>query len=441
MPQVIDILTYLVFLLLHFFVFLFNYLLWNRKLFQPAVLFSLVWLVILIVHLFFRVTILDELGSLSLRLHFIFLAGTVFFSLGGVLIYIYNKQIGIYKKVEIAVPTEINRWFKLSLVSIIFLGLPLYIQASYKIFLASQAENFFTGLRGELVYGQADIGPLKYLMSLSFVTYAITLYDYYNKRNRFNLNLLIISLLILIGYAIFSTGRTYFFLILTIYLGIGLFVNKKFSIKRYSLAFAFFIITFISIGAIYGKGASTYYSTKENIEEVGENLGIYLVTSLNALDIELNDNTGLKTNGENTLRLFIKIGMSLGLIPEKQMANLAQDFVYVPYATNVYTYYSPYIKDFGLGYAYLILFLIGTFHAWLHNMAITTYKIRYIFYYAFLLFPLFLSFFADEYLTLLSFWLQLFFLTEVLFSLNMIANLLSKRDGKSEVKTSAANQL
>ena len=431
MFQLINILIFLVFLILHFFVFLFNYILWDRKLFQPAVLFSLVWLFILLVHLFFRFTVLDELGSLSLKLHLIFLAGTIFFSLGGILVYIYNRQRGICKKLVNAAPTEINRWFKLTLVSIIFIGLPLYIQASYKIFLASQAESFFTGLRGELVYGQADIGPLKYLMSLSFVTYAVTLYDYYTKRNSFNLSILIITLVILIVYAVFSTGRTYFFLILTIYLGIGLFVNKKFSIKRYSLAFAIFIITFISIGAIYGKGASTYYSTKENISEVGENLGVYLVTSMNALDIELNDNSVLKTNGENTLRLFIKIGMALGILPERQMANLAQEFVYVPYATNVYTYYSPYIKDFGVGYAYLMLFLIGTFHAWLHNMAITTYKIRYIFYYAFLLFPLMLSFFADEYLTLLSFWLQLFFLTEVLFFLNTMANLLSKRYSKN----------
>ena len=100
---------------------------------------------------------------------------------------------------------------RLIFVSILVIGLPLYIQAAYRLFIASNLENFFIGLRTELSYGDEDIGPLKYLISFSFVVYAINLYVYLKEKNKVNKSLFIVSLLITIVYAIFATGRTFFF--------------------------------------------------------------------------------------------------------------------------------------------------------------------------------------------------------------------------------------
>ena len=420
MPHYTNILPGLIFILLHFFVFLFNFLLWDKKLFHPAVLFSFLWFSILIIHFFFRFTILDQLGPLSVRLHLVLLIGTVCFSLGGIPQYIYNRQLGVSKKKTILTPVEINMVFKVVLVTIIFIGLPFYIQASYKIFLASQAEEFFKGLRHELTEGYGDVGPVKYLIPIAYLVYAINLYSYYHKKNSINLVLLIITLLSLVTYAIFATGRTYFLMILSIYLGIGVFANQKFSLKKYVGAFGIFILTFSLIGIIYGKGGSAYYSFKENINASAENLGIYLVTPLNALDVEMDNKALISSEGDNTLRFFIKLGMELNLLPKRKVVDLIQDYSFVPYPTNVYTYYSPYIRDFGIGYAWLMLGFFGAIHTWLYSKAVNTGSIKYIFYYAFLLHPLLLSFFSDEYLTLFSFWFQLFIFNEVVVVANSL---------------------
>lgn len=416
----------LIFLLVHFFVFLINYLIWNRRVFQPAVLFSLTWLAVLLMQFVFRFTVLDELRPLSLELHLLFLAGTIIFSVGGLLIYLNCKK-NESKNVYALAQGEISVILQTVLTILILIGLPFYISASYQIFIASQAEEFFKGLRNELTAGDADIGPSKYFMSLAYVVYAVNLYAYYKQKSKLNMVLLIVSFLLLLIYAVFGTGRTYFLIIFSIYLGVGFFSNPNFSVKKYAGAFGIFIMTFVLIGIIYGKGGSAFFSIKENINAAVENLGIYVVTPLNALDVEIKDNTVIKTEGDNTLRFFKKIGMQLGVLPNKKVADLIQVYVYVPYATNVYTYYSPYIKDFGIAYSLFMLFVFGLLHAWVYNKAVKTGAVRYIFYCSFLFFPLFLSFFSDEYLTLMSFWIQVAVFIEVILFINSIV-FLKKRD-------------
>ncbi len=417
MPHFLDIITETVFILLQFFLFLFNYMLWRKNLFQPAVLFSFVWFAMLVLHIICRVTVLDELYRLSIDVLLIFFAGTLSFTAGGCFMYLYLGAKHPSNEKPAALMPEINRLLVAALVAVIALGLPFYIMASYKIFIASQAEEFFKGLRTELTAGNADVGPTKYFMSLSFVVYAVALYAYYKKKSRFNLTLLITSFLITATYAIFATGRTYFLIILSIYLGVSLLANPSFSLKKYFAALGIFLLTFVLIGVMYGKGGSVYYSAKQNVTEATRNLGIYLVTPMNALDVEIHKNAPT-TNGDLTLRFFSKIAMSIGLIPQQKVPELIQQYAYVPYATNVYTYYSPYIRDYGVWYACFILFSSGIFHTWIYNKAVATRSVRYIFYYSFLLFPLLLSFFSDEYLTLFSLWLQIIFYTELIIFCN-----------------------
>jgi oligosaccharide repeat unit polymerase len=139
---------------------------------------------------------------------------------------------------------------------------------------------------------------------------------------------------------------------------------------------------------------------------------------LNALDIELQTKNTEFQNGNNTLRFFIKAGQKIGLFKDKKITDLIQEYQFVPYATNVYTFYSPYIRDMGLIYAFFILSMIAIVHTWLYKIAQTVPKARL--YYSFLLFPLLLTFFADQYLSLFSFWLQIFLLTELIYFINKL---------------------
>jgi oligosaccharide repeat unit polymerase len=300
------------------------------------------------------------------------------------------------------------------------IGLPFFLEASYKIFIASNVENFFVGLRTELVYEEQDIGPLKYLFPFSFIVYAINLQSFLKERNQKNRVLFIISFLVTITYAIFNTGRIIFLAVLVVYIGMNFIYNKKFSLKKLFLPIIIFMIIFISFGIVYGKGGNLDDSTKENIGSAAQTTAIYMVASLNALDLEMHHQFKVNYDGNNSLRFFIKIGKILNLIPNSKVNELLTPFIYVPYPTNVYTFYSPYIKDFGKFFSWLMIALFGLIHTFLYNKAISTKSLRYSLYYSIMLFPLLISFFADQYLTLTSFWLQIIVYVEAFICLNSL---------------------
>ena len=258
MPHsIINITTDIIFILLHFFLLLFSYYLLGKKYFQPAFLFSFTWLWILILHFIFRFTLLDKLEALHGNVYFIFFIGNLFFLLGSFLADSRFKNNLLKRTVTQQIQVSTNFKLRLILTVILLLGLPFYIQAAFKIFLASQAENFFSGLRSELVYGEANIGVLKYLVPLAYVVYAFNLYDYYIKKNNRNRVLVILTLLALFTYAVFATGRIPFLMILCIHLGVSLFANTNFSIKKYLALFGIFVIFFMVVGILSGKGGST----------------------------------------------------------------------------------------------------------------------------------------------------------------------------------------
>jgi oligosaccharide repeat unit polymerase len=394
----------------------------KRKFMNPAVLFSFLWFVILLLHFIFSFTLLNELLPLSISTYFIFFIGVLAFSFGSFIQTVYWQKEKIVKNNIEYIPNiyenQVSIILRFILLVIIVIGLPFFLEASYKIFIASNVENFFIGLRTELIYGEEDIGPLKYLFPFSFIVYAINLQSFLKERNQKNRILFITSFLVAITYAIFTTGRIIFLAVLVVYMGMNFIYNTNFSVKKLFLPIIIFMLIFISFGIVYGKGGSLEDSTKENIGPAAQTTAIYMVASLNALDFDMHHQFKVYYDGNNSLRFFIKIGKTLNLIPNSKVNDLLTPFVYVPYPTNVYTFYSPYIKDFGRFYSWLMIALFGLIHTFLYNKAISTKSLRYSLYYSIMLFPLMISFFADQYLSLTSFWLQMFFFIEGVIFLN-----------------------
>ncbi|MDQ2718997.1 MAG: oligosaccharide repeat unit polymerase [Bacteroidota bacterium] len=393
----------------------------HRKIMHPAVLFSLLWTVILFLHLIFGFTILDQLSSLRLETYFIIFIGALFFSLSSFVVSKYFEKMAITKRVDEPPKfREVNTSLSLRIIflTIIIAGLPFYIQASYRVFLASNIDNFFVGLRTELSYGDEDIGITKYLTSFSFVVFAINYYGLLRQGNKKNVWLAILSFIVALVYSIFATGRTYYFLILSIYVGISYLLKKRFSIKKYLWPLLIFFLLFMSIGIIYNKGADKDDTLKENLHSISEATAIYLVSSLNAFDLEIKNNIKAKYAGENTLLFFVKGFQKFDLLPNTKTGSLIAEFVFVPYPTNVYTFYSPYIRDFGKIYAWLMIGLFGALHTWVFYKASITKDLRYTVYYSFLLYPLLMSFFQDQYMSLISTWLQIVFYTELFLAIN-----------------------
>ncbi len=388
---------------------------------HPSVLFSLVWFIILLMHFIFSFTLLNELFPLTLPTYFIFFIGVLAFSFGSFIEkVILEKNENKPKNITHISATKVNFTLRCIILGIAIVGLPFYIEAAYRVFLASHLESFFGGLRTELAYGDEDIGPVKYLTSFSFVVFAIELYAFYKDRNRVNKLLVILSFLIALTYAIFVTGRTLILMLLAVYIGISYILNKRFSIKKIAGLIVLFMIFFVAIGIMYGKGGDTENTAKENVLPASQGVAIYLVTSLNALDLEMNNQFHVNYDGNNSLRFFMKIGEQFGWIPNAKVNELIQPFALVPYPTNVYTVYSPYIKDFGILYAWFMLAIFGLLHTWLYNKALSTKNIRFSLYYSFLLFPLLISFFMDFYLTISSLWIQIIFFIEIILKFNTL---------------------
>ena len=425
MNELSNILTELIFILLHLFVFLANYLFANKNLFYPSVLFSLSWVVILTLHFIFSFTILDQLYPLGIGTLLIFFIGTLSFSFGCFMMSVYRHQRGFERPIHLQFEPPIFRIslkLRMIFLAILVAGLPFYIQASYRVFLASHIDNFFVGLRTELSYGDEDIGLTKYLVTFSFVIFSLNYYTYLKQKSNLNLLIVIFTLIITLAYSVLATGRTYFFMILSIYLGISYLIKKGFSLKKYIVPVLIFSLLFISIGILYGKGGSTDDSLKENLQNSSETTATYLVSSLSALDVERKNNVRAKYGGENTLLFFVKIGQKLDLLPNVKAGTLLSEFVFVPYPTNVYTFYSPYIRDYGMLYAWLMIALFGALHTWIFHKAVNTKNIRYSLYYSFLLYPVLMSFFQDQYMSLFSTWLQMIFYTEAFLAINSYFN-------------------
>ncbi len=417
-----NILAAFIFIIAHGLLFFFNYKIFEKRIMQPAVLFSLLWFIILLLHFIFSFTILNELPPLSISTYLIFFVGVITFSLGAFLQTFAWQKKNINKIKSAPVSTEeISTYLKYILLILAIIGLPFFIKKMYQIFIASNLDNFLVGLRTEISYGDADLGIVKYFFAFSLVTYAFILQSYLKQKNLLNTILLILSFLVALTYAIFTTGRLLFLFILAVYLGMKFIHGKtSFTIKRTLIFVVFFITVFMIFGVIYGKGGSTESNAVENIIPATQSTAIYLVSPLNALQYQLHDQLQINYNGSYSLRFFIKLAKSFNLISNREVKEVVQPFVFIPYPTNVYTGYSAYIKDFGKLYAWVIYFFLGMFHSYLYNKAIEKKNFRNSFWYSLMLFPLIVSFFDDQYFSAISIWIQFAVFIEITILLNKL---------------------
>ncbi|MDQ6764288.1 MAG: oligosaccharide repeat unit polymerase [Bacteroidota bacterium] len=395
----------------------------KKNVMQPAVLFSLVWFLVILLHFIFRFTILFDLYALHFTTFMVFFIGTLLFSASSLLVTLRNQQRGVsgaWKMEENSFQDGISLKLRYILLGITIIGFPFYIQAAYRVFIASNIEDFFVGLRTELSYGNEDIGPVKYLVSFSFVVYAINLYVYLKEKSKINKILFIVSLLFTVAYAVFMTGRTFLFMILVIYFGMNYLQNNRFSLKKNTWLIGLFLTVFLLIGVVLGKGGNKDVSIQENLNSSSENIAIYMVSSLNGIDWELTHQPTINYTGANNFRFFIKIGNQFNLLTNIKVSELLQEFIFIPYPTNVYTFYSPYIKDFGKLYAWIMISIFGLIHTMLNDKARFFKDLRNSIYYSFMLFPLLLSFFQDQYMSLFSSWLQIVVYTELFILLNRV---------------------
>jgi oligosaccharide repeat unit polymerase len=153
------------------------------------------------------------------------------------------------------------------------------------------------------------------------------------------------------------------------------------------------------------------FTNKAQVEQTGDIAQIalrstvaYIVCPTAALDHVMTHPSDFTTAENHTFRSFLKVAAALHLITYTPLPAL-DDYVFVPYSTNVYTVYKPYITDFGLYGAQIAFLIIGFLHCVLYRKAKAESGF-WLYIFAMTMFPVIMICFDDLYTWMFGFLLQ-----------------------------------
>ena len=345
-------------------------------------------------------------NSLSYETYFIILFGVFAFSLGSELALFAFPNHGKHniRRIE----------QKNILVGLIFwlpiIGLPFFVANAYFLAANGPSDILLINLRRSLTGedGSPDkFGWWVYLISIANFSIGLNFINQVNWRRQ------IISISAAITYDIFATGRTFLVFTMVFILALQL-ILKRPNFKRNILLWSIpFIVSFFILGATLGKGGILDQGLKENIDSIVPIFRTYVVGPVPAFDQYLRNKPEVDF-GKNTFRFFLAVLSKIGI--DIKVPQLMQPFVFVPDPVNVYTLYQTYFMDYSFIGVYLIQFFLGFFHGFLYVKSKSGHPF-YIFIFSIFLYPLFMQFFEDQYVSLLSTWLQYLLLALIFFPL------------------------
>jgi oligosaccharide repeat unit polymerase len=281
---------------------------------------------------------------------------------------------------------------------------------SYNLGKDGPFDDFFTNLRFSLTKDDnpESYGILSYAIVLSFISTGLHLFLILQNASKLRF---FITLLVSLTYTVFFTGRTMFFLLFIMLIGILLATRRVSCTKGISYLVFIGTIVFSAVGILLGKGLSFQASIVENLTNLWDVFIIYLLGSLPAFDIYIQSKESFDY-GRNMFRTLFAFFNKIGF--ETRVPLLIKEYQYIPFPTNVYTIYQPYFDDFSIIGAVSIQFFLGLLHGFFYRK-IDKGKPIYIMLYAIFLYPLLMQFLQDQYFNLLSTWIQYFILLYIYF--------------------------
>lgn len=385
------------------FLLVINYLI-KKDIGYPPFLFCLIWTIILLGYFIISESGVLIIYKLSNSVLLFYVLGALSFSIGGVIAISFSKKRlnNNCKRPDYYLK---SKFFDQLLFWIPVIAFPLFVYKMYKIASTPGMSNLFQGLRYQVSVNTVDIGYLQYILPFTFVN-LITRFLLFKNRNSKKSDKFkyYFSLILTILYCFATTGRTYFFFLITIFIGYSI-VNRTFKVKFFLWILPLVFIIFYIYAVLLNKGGSTSNSISENLNGTINSLYSYLFGGLKAFDQTLNNPSFYFHNGAFLYRFPQKIFFDLGIITNKPI-QLVQDYANVPFPTNVYTIYYSYYYDYGTIYTFIMIIILGAFQTLLFIKMRFTKQILFIFLYIVFLYPLFISFFQDQYISLLSTWLQ-----------------------------------
>lgn len=383
-------------------IFIFCYFI-NKDIFYPPALFSLLWTVILIIYVAFMLVNKATLEYLvDYRCLLVFVLGQLAFCTGS----LFATNRSLKEKIKNQQPALKYRFDKFVFIFLLLL-LPVYVYKLMSIVNASSVTDvgFFIALRYEITSGESPLGALQYLNTFALFGFGVALYKFnytgFNDKPILNKIYKYTFYLIVLAYTVLSTARTILLLLFCIYLGFRLMkqgLSKKFLIILLTCA----VLVFAIYAFVLHKGGGEFYSVEQNVENISNSLVSYLLGGVYAFNTVITNNI-VPEYGANSFRFFVALMNAAG-ITDMEPKSTITPFIYTPIMSNVYSVYYVYFKDFWyFGIAFLGLF--GYLHTRFYYRAKRDFF--NLFMYSVLLYPLLMSFFQDQYFTLLSQWIQL----------------------------------
>lgn len=380
----------------------------SKNLFYPPAMFCFVWTIVFLSYVIFlssKTTFIYELDISTLLIFFI---GEILFSVFGFLAIIQTKSLFYEPETNF----KVTYYFDIILLFILLGLFPFYLNAVMRIVDGSKFAkvNFYLALRHEFVFNNANLGIWDYLNTFSIFAFAFFQYklNFTKQPEKKTVIAKVYKVLFYVTvftYAFLTTGRTSFVFLLTIYLVIK--VTAK-TIKRYhvTLVSIVFLIIFIANAFILGKGASVDDSVTENTSSILDNFTIYFLGGVYGFDSVVKSGFILDY-GENVFRFFIAVAYALGISNVEPRA-LVMPYITTPILSNVYTVYYNYFKDFSyLGLCFNCIY--SFIHTIFYNKTRESNRFINIYFFSTLMYPLVMSFFQDQYMSLFSTWIQLTF--------------------------------
>ena len=284
---------------------------------------------------------------------------------------------------------------------IALLGLPAYgWQAQELASTADFSDSFFINLRIALTRDDdaaVSYGAIGYLLPVAFVSTLVELAS--SKARLFELRGWL-SLATSITYAMLATGRTFIFLLFIALAFIAL-VQRRVRPAQLVLGSVVFVgLGFFGLGVLINKVGDGMDNTAALTAL--DAFTLYSLSGLAAFDLAHALPSALEW-GLNVFRSPLAVAKAVGV--DVTVLPLVKEYVFVPEPTNVYTVMLPYVRDFSWPGLLFFFALFGRMHGSLYWRA-QLGDPRCVVLYGLSVYPLLMQFFQDQYVSLLTTWVQ-----------------------------------
>jgi oligosaccharide repeat unit polymerase len=288
-----------------------------------------------------------------------------------------------------------NNLVKPLLIMFLACGLPLLLRTLLQMAAGTSGGSLLQRSRSAGVEGaQASGAPIAFSIVSYFILWAIysAVLFLIERRDRYFWMMTLIAFV----SGILSTGRTPILMLLSALTCVHLMRSNRQTFWR-AVKFARVpIILFLCLyfGLIFlDKDLSSYQLSIGGLLVFF--LVSYIVGPMAAFDYVLQHPLDYAGTPNHTFKFFLGIASSLHLVQWEPPPRF-DVFVYVPYATNVYTVYKFFYLDFGLYGMLLMITLIGFFQTLLYRKA-RTGSVLGLYFFSLTIFPTIMTVFDDQY--------------------------------------------